>query len=1639
MSKADELIAGLQQHAQLDSEGAFSLDRDKAREKMRQFQLSDPHRYVLLLVEFATLRGARAIEFEIDADDMRMRCDAVLDYEDLDELYTSLFVDRSGAGIRARRELALACNAVMALNPKFVEITSFGPAGGVRALLRPDAPDEIAKIEAAQPNGTLIHVKDRFRPGLFVRFLRDSQGALPEELLLRERCRYATQSIVLEGTTLGAGLPDRLIAAQPFETEDLRGVGGIDPTALDRSGIVLLSNGVEIATHELRESVPGLWFWVDGRALRKDVSQNDVARGDPGYAAMLATIAGVRDRVLGELADAWQHGKFSAHTQPSADEVFKLLSRCFMRWATHEWLRPDAGPLGTLAELPLWRTTDERWLDSRMVAAKADPERGVLFSLRAYDGVVPEGWPAVLHPWSGDDELAAIRRVFVQVEEVTTELGRKVPGELARRAWRARPHEPRLPQGVWPVRMPFALGPHRGEVSLRPGRRTNVRVVVEGCLLHEVEFEGPLVGLSAVLEGPYEPLADFSRAKLDATWAEGLLLVLAQVRPLVEAWAKVQGSSSAEHLRGVLLSLADPSLPARWLEAFGFKAGAAMVARFGAPSLLPSFGLPTAPNELARFTYFDTLAGPRVSLVELDQERHARDYTRGKILVVEPDTQRIEGLAMHVVRASPEERRFLQALFGEAEVHDDTATLQAQLARREFLARPKITPTRPQPSTAWIAVEAAAEDEIRGFVAIDAAELRKPEPSGDRKGDKGRSAKVELIVEERRVGLIELPCLLPGVRASLVWPGASLDASFSHVSGSLTPLSRALHRGLAQLIRAQVQRCAELASRPAGDLRRLIWTAIVGPFLGPELFSAWRWHRANTPDLDAAIAGYWPIFELFPTYPLDAITEALALLRSEQREPKVGAVLELLGEPKRGRVDSSLREFYREMLALAPTLEALPSFETSSRKSTTLAALLAAFDGAGSVAWLQDPSLSTRDDRELIVRLDPDDCAALHRLLGDDALVESSLRVREQQRREAFADQRPRERIELPDLQWLVRVEVAVDGFEGELGIPPWLPADSGSMSLEVCHLRRRVETVELHAILPVMGVLDDAHAEFEEPFVKLARASARMAALRKRVDEVINGQLLPRLAAGFEGLTPERRAIAWGWVTRYLLRTAEGAGDHPNRLGELGRRFAALRGFIDVDGSPRSLDELIARYQAQGSLLTLDAAASDLAEPIVRLRAEDEPVLPRLFASITDYAPLRREVELGQARRRKARAVGPESLPDPSRALVHVELDQQGLDGALWLPAEHPFEGLVELAVEGRVVERRALIEALPIAGLVLGDLTCDRGFTSATPSAEQLRYLRGRVVAAYGQLLDQHRAELDHPDRLDLRDAEAGRRRAARIATLRAAAIALTKIQLRGGPQDAIEASLRDRLAEAPLLEVASGRLISIAVGREVRPLELNHLELWDARDPASERFEAELVGALAQAGAQAEAQAKTAAAPAPANRGEVETRAGLAALAALMGFPNESPSPATPEPATPEPAPAPATPEPPPAPPPPDPVAVLLDAIRDELRLVRKGHESLLAEGLLDELRAETGGGRGSLVTIDGAVVFDNTHPCFRLALVNPDDPIWISFLASHAFTALNFWQDQVTDAHEQAFHARHAALLVSSLLAEHHSRE
>ena len=104
MSDVEALLERLRGESKLAARGSFTLDRERAREKMRQFQLADPHRWILLLVRAALLRGAGTVRIRVDAHAVSAELDGpALVRADFEELYASMFASSTAPQIQARR------------------------------------------------------------------------------------------------------------------------------------------------------------------------------------------------------------------------------------------------------------------------------------------------------------------------------------------------------------------------------------------------------------------------------------------------------------------------------------------------------------------------------------------------------------------------------------------------------------------------------------------------------------------------------------------------------------------------------------------------------------------------------------------------------------------------------------------------------------------------------------------------------------------------------------------------------------------------------------------------------------------------------------------------------------------------------------------------------------------------------------------------------------------------------------------------------------------------------------------------------------------------------------------------------------------------------------------------------------------------------------------------------------------------------------------------------------------------------------------------------------------------------------------------------------------------------------------------
>ena len=309
---AQSLIASLAQQGQHVDDGGFTLDPSAAYRKLREHQLDDPHRYVLLLVEAAWLAAE-------DLDNAQLRIElgaaslagsaSVFDFQglplergSLQHLFAAALGGTGklqGEALRRARILqllGLAANAALALQPKRLILES-SDAHGHRERLRIE-PDGQLTLEPGKPSA----------PG-WVRFMfcgpmLSRARSQRERALLDRHCRYTRLAIHVDHHLISQRTDvdlDRGVDAHtgnPITAPvmlDGRAIGIIgphrNPHASTNTWIV--SRGVAIA--DPSSATPGLQAVIE-LDLPLDLSRKRLQQG-PKLDAVRAAIHDARARV----------------------------------------------------------------------------------------------------------------------------------------------------------------------------------------------------------------------------------------------------------------------------------------------------------------------------------------------------------------------------------------------------------------------------------------------------------------------------------------------------------------------------------------------------------------------------------------------------------------------------------------------------------------------------------------------------------------------------------------------------------------------------------------------------------------------------------------------------------------------------------------------------------------------------------------------------------------------------------------------------------------------------------------------------------------------------------------------------------------------------------------------------------------------------------------------------------------------------------------------------------------------------------------------------------------------------------------------------------------------------------------------
>ena len=357
---------------------------------------------------------------------------------ELDDLYGSLFRPGDDRELRGVRQLALALNAALGMEPKHIHLRS----GNVELRMRPGKRDEVMKHDKAQPH-TTIHVKQRVRARMILDFFANLTGLLPEQQYLRARCLYSSVPVLLDGDAISSKLEaDWESGAEvPLHGPGFAGVVRLVPGD-QPSMLVLIKDGVWIDTHPLPACGTNITAVIEGERLRKDVSQAKIVADET-----VATIVAAVQRVRWQL---WHESQAKLEGVGSADMRAGLAERIRVQLLQHvEFgeLRNDEHAL-TLAEQITWADCrgDHPPITLRRLVQLVVDGQTPRFASREFPDIAVDDTPIL---WMKKKDAAVLSKALgttpVQANSLLVNEELRAKG---RKEWLARAGDPVLPTHV---------------------------------------------------------------------------------------------------------------------------------------------------------------------------------------------------------------------------------------------------------------------------------------------------------------------------------------------------------------------------------------------------------------------------------------------------------------------------------------------------------------------------------------------------------------------------------------------------------------------------------------------------------------------------------------------------------------------------------------------------------------------------------------------------------------------------------------------------------------------------------------------------------------------------------------------------------------------------------------------------------------------------------------------------------------------------------------------------------------------------------------------------------------------------------------------------------------------------------------
>ncbi|MBT3219756.1 MAG: hypothetical protein HN348_11740, partial [Proteobacteria bacterium] len=320
MSQLDALLARSRESGGFTERRHFTLSREKAIEKQREYALRDPRQYVLELVQAAVFANASYVAVDTRPNTLLVAWVGGKTIGQIDNIFDYLFADRGDAEIRHLIQLAIGLNAILQRQPKILRIESGSPREGSM------------RMDIDRKGGVTIGVPERPISGtyLFAQFgsawlPRFESSVTTEHALVEERCMYSPVPILLNNDAPFGYRSCRRLAVfgakvqEHFDDGGRRGVVALH-TNKKVSGFRMVVGGVWISSLPLPELADRpLVGVVCDDSLRKTADQSDIVQ-DYRYLQMLHAVQPHATKLLHQIQDSYAPPRLPPVKEPIEQE-----------------------------------------------------------------------------------------------------------------------------------------------------------------------------------------------------------------------------------------------------------------------------------------------------------------------------------------------------------------------------------------------------------------------------------------------------------------------------------------------------------------------------------------------------------------------------------------------------------------------------------------------------------------------------------------------------------------------------------------------------------------------------------------------------------------------------------------------------------------------------------------------------------------------------------------------------------------------------------------------------------------------------------------------------------------------------------------------------------------------------------------------------------------------------------------------------------------------------------------------------------------------------------------------------------------------------------------------------------------------